>query len=1744
MPNELPNLGADIVLEFQQSINNIRLFKEALDGLDARFGSLENRINSMRSTMNSLSEHVSGGGGRNLRAELERQLNDFLMSKGIVVSKIGNSPLKVDGNTVRSVFNRVEVEINKKLAEAYKNIVIQVDPSLQVGKVPIDRDDFAEVNKAIAKLVRVQLNNLVAALQKHGAGLISAQDLSTIQLQIGKSTVQQIINKVKSHLNEILLNPVIGSDARLEFSNRDLDRVFKAIRDRVRESIQNTVEQVSVHRDASNFADNIRRMHSAIDESASDYIRSVTQGINSISATDMARPLNQLSTQLRRFMAKELGTDLDTFNRMFAQQQFTNADVMSAEFRRQFARLEQALNRKIGGGLTDEVKEIIKQIDSVQISYSPKLRYHLVQEINRINNQIVKKIREQIDLQFANMRAEIDSVRVAPKDINRARRIRSLGQVETEAASVERRTRQEPLTLANDPYARRDAYFNSFGLEGAIVNTIRHILAGSLVGAPMMMAYQAIETFKTSQLEQLKMYSNLYSKAQSESQEMAARGDMRTPAEYASQTVKEIIPFVRDASVHHAIDYGTMSQVASVGSRLLDTATEVKAFTDVVGKIYNIDREGDPAETIAPGLEAFMGQFDMVVGEMERRVALPLDVATNLTNATTEAVLNAIARSGSMFKAAGVSPEDAIALVATSIKHTGLTGENIGNFYKSILPRLQSESVLKQLERIGIDVYYTDDQGVERARNAMQIFKDIADKYGMLSDRDRRNLDMALFGTYQGAKGQATLNALFEAVKISDTIAAAQADPNLTAFYEKLTANAMTPIMEIERAGSSVTMALTSVLEELSPEIVDIAKGIQNLASSIHEHREALAGFISFLGNSVLGLATYYGIRRIGTAAGVGAAIDRVKTMDNLFGNPGVLGKGSTQGVLQNFAGLTNPLAIANNNTNREFIKRALSNETIAPAIKSLAEMTDAQVRTMQAYIRDNNIRVKDMKDLILVAQEAQGYTPKRQLTDDERWGGSQRTASKLYDTGMQGIDENFTRQLADMLRDREKFDELGKTKQGRKVTDFLAGLDENELKRFQAHVEELHRSTGKVVNDMGSLTHAINTYTGALAKNREELRRTNPQLVSLSNSMDKVVSSMNSPGFLTGLKNFDTFIGGIGQKARGAISALGGLARTIGGMGAQMLLFAGIGEFASSLSSHGLYTKEQKEIARLQKQIQDINEFKNWTQQGGFSAGLQEIWRSAVGLWDGITSPTKDEYTDLDELFQVGLDFTKFLNERYKANLPMDATPLAMRDNIQNYLRKINADVDKIFDEFMNWGDESVQKNLKEAQMAEYRKSYEKLTFDEQERKSLQDQLNRKVQERMRKDLEEGSFRIYDLDTVKQDLADRIKDINASYHVEQLKLLSDGYASDSERFIESRRRQSEEIIKLYNDELNLIDAFISKLRQNIEKMRREGASAEDIQKEEDLLKQWEGYKEDAEKEFRAAALEEQQAMQQREFEAAMSRISRAASINESMRARQDAINSATMDRNSREYINASIGISRSRIADLNTQIEQLRSAAVTGDQMQEVEQQIAQLQAQIAQERVRIRELQLSGIGLYRQGLNDRLAEMSNEYLQARVDAGMVDEDSPFLRNLRIQQYEKQVDMFNSIIEDLRRQLSGTSDPEAITNIQREIRDLQRQSLQAQLGILQEMKNTGGTFNLPDNVRAMSYYEYVTRNNTHTTYTVQGGDTHITVTFPNITDGTSLERVRQIGKAFGEGLHEGKNLRLQKQANPFGYRG
>lgn len=1740
MASELPNVGADIILEFQQSITNIQQFGQAMEVLDNKFGTLETRINNLKNSMNGLKQPTSKGSANNLRQQITNELNNAIQRNGVVIGNVGKGGFNVKASTLNSVFKKVERELNLKLAEAYKNINLSISPNLQVGKVPITKDDFNEVNRAIGRLVKVQLNNLVTALRKHGGNMIGAEDLAGIQFSIGKSTVQQIINKIKTHIQRTMLNPEIG-EAQFRMSDNDFNRVFTAIKNKVKDSLDTAVAKINGGTPGTVLPNNMQEVYNAINKEVRQYVTSVTSGINTLSASSMTKPLSQVSKQLQRSMADSLGMKLTDFQRDFKDHKFTNADLSTADLRRQFQRLEQALNKKIGGSLAEEVKAMVNDINAVQVSYSPKLRRHLIQEIGKINNSIVKKIREQIDLQFTSMRAEINSVQVAPKDINRARRVRDMGRVNYDDMDTRRRSSsQDSKPLVNDPYGRRDNHYNGFGLEGAITNTFRHILAGSMVGAPMMLLYQSFEQFRTSQLEQLKMFSNLFAKATAETPQRAAEGDTRTATQVANDTIKNIMPFVKDTAQLYAIDYGRMSQVASVGSRLLNTDTEVKTFTDVVAKIYNIDREGDPATSIAPGMEAFMGQFGLMVHELEQKVAIPLAVATNVTNATTEDILNAVMRSGASFNSAGVTPEQAIAMIAATRQGTGLSGENVGNFYKSVLPRLQSPTALKQLDSIGVKVYEDSPNGVngtKKARSGKDILDEVSKQYERLDDAESRKIIMSLFGTYQSSKGTTTLMEFEEIRDIMKAIEGFKPED----FSALLQATTQSPVMEMERAGVSMNLALVDVLEELTPEITEISKGLTDLSSGIREHKEALAGFITFLGNSLLGFATMYGMRRLGGAAGVSNSIARTQTIDTLAGNRGVFGKGATQGTLMaNFGSYARQGVLENN---RAAVNRAMNNPVTAPVMQYLATMNREQVSQMQAYMKDNNIKAKSFTDLALIAEESKNYRQRAPLTPDERWGGSMQNSKNLYRKGMMGLDENFATMLSSDMQDRKKFDELGKTKQGKKITNFLGGLDENGLRSFQNHLEDIHRTTGKTVNSVGSMTHAINTYTGAQARQREEIRRSNPHLNELSRNMNRVVGSLNSSEMTRGVRNMDTFLGSISTKARGATSAFGGLARTVGGFAAQLAIMAGLGWTIGSVTDATKpRTEDEKIVKRGEKQLQDIDAYRDYAMKGLGGQIATGFWSKVKGFGDFFVF-WEDAWTDMGDMRDVQKEFIKFLEDSKGMEKWTNASDGRNEIRVRDFMNKYSKEEqDKIWQEFKTG--EGTEKVVEEANTRLFQAELQRRAKESQEQAALAEGVSLKEAERRRKDLLKGSYRDYDLDSVKQDIQDRVGELTTEYTLQQIQAIEDGYASDSPEFMAIRQGMSKKIIELYQEQLNFIAQTVEDLTKNLETAKANGASEDEIKQIEDDLNRWKANQEKAGGELEIMQDDVKKQQQEDDFNAAMSRINRSSQSAETALSIKDSINQATMDRNSGEYVDASMANAKDRINNLTTQIEQLKGVATTPDQQQQINAQIEQLQSSIEQERVRIRDLKLSKIGLYKQDLSDSLEQLSNEYLQARVDSGGADEDSPQLRNLRINQYDRQTDIFGQLIKDRENDLKATNDPEAQKAIQREIRDLQRQSLQAQLGILDEMKSEGATFNLPDNVKAMSYYEYMTRDNTHQTYTVQGGDTNVTVTLPNITDGTSADRIKQIGKAFGEGLHEGNNLRLQKQANPFGYRG
>ncbi|MCY8368991.1 hypothetical protein MOD02_21045 [Bacillus spizizenii] len=260
-----------------------------------------------------------------------------------------------------------------------------------------------------------------------------------------------------------------------------------------------------------------------------------------------------------------------------------------------------------------------------------------------------------------------------------------------------------------------------------------------------------------------------------------------------------------------------------------------------------------------------------------------------------------------------------------------------------------------------------------------------------------------------------------------------------------------------------------------------------------------------------------------------------------------------------------------------------------------------------------------------------------------------------------------------------------------------------------------------------------------------------------------------------------------------------------------------------------------------------------------------------------------------------------------------------------------------------------------------------------------------------------------------------------------------------------------------------------------------------------------------------------------------------------------DTLNSISMNTDTPQFYDAQIGNNQSLISSLQSELSNLEAQNMAdpdnklGDAMQSLRQQIASAQLEV-------KNLRLQRLQAWKNPFNNSMDDMEIKYMQERVNLGPgVSDDSFLARDLRIRELQERKSLVDKTLAQRRADLGnyskGSSEYE---QVMKDIRDLTKQSLQAQLGIHQELKSQmGGTFNLPDGVSAMSQYDYMARKGSHSNFTVQSGDMYVNITLPNVTDKTGSKQLSDLGRSLGRGLADGRSqaLRTQLNSGPLGYR-
>ena len=91
-----------------------------------------------------------------------------------------------------------------------------------------------------------------------------------------------------------------------------------------------------------------------------------------------------------------------------------------------------------------------------------------------------------------------------------------------------------------------------------------------------------------------------------------------------------------------------------------------------------------------------------------------------------------------------------------------------------------------------------------------------------------------------------------------------------------------------------------------------------------------------------------------------------------------------------------------------------------------------------------------------------------------------------------------------------------------------------------------------------------------------------------------------------------------------------------------------------------------------------------------------------------------------------------------------------------------------------------------------------------------------------------------------------------------------------------------------------------------------------------------------------------------------------------------------------------------------------------------------------------------------------------------------------------------------------------------------------------------EKLKNlSGGTFHLPDGVRALTELDYMASKSTHSNLSFQTGDMYVNITLPNVTSNMSSQEIASIGSTLGWSIAQGRNVQLRSQLsrNSYGYR-
>ena len=268
-----------------------------------------------------------------------------------------------------------------------------------------------------------------------------------------------------------------------------------------------------------------------------------------------------------------------------------------------------------------------------------------------------------------------------------------------------------------------------------------------------------------------------------------------------------------------------------------------------------------PIMQATKGLESALSQFELQTDDTNQllvnsnRIIDTWTLAAHRGAASAQDLTEGVSLAGAAAHQAGISFEFLNALIATGVRTTGRSGNEIGNSIKSFINSMQSDKSIEALKDFGINVYKDNGDGTQSLRSMEDIILDIS-RMMQTTEKETSKLLLTLSGgKYQVSKMTAILKDYNELVRMSGLL---NSDEVIGFTDKQIDIQLNTLNRKMERLGTNIKGLFVDIGESgVLNDLKDITDEINNLVVGVKELDISWSNWIKTI---VAGVVAYKGL--------------------------------------------------------------------------------------------------------------------------------------------------------------------------------------------------------------------------------------------------------------------------------------------------------------------------------------------------------------------------------------------------------------------------------------------------------------------------------------------------------------------------------------------------------------------------------------------------------------------------------------------------------------------------------------------------------------------------------------------------------------------------------------------------------------------------------------------------------------------------------------------------------------------